>query len=289
MESVNDWLNENELRAYPLIEGEYGNSLPENFLLDLILKVETSEVAQAKLLSVGKSEGVLSVIFTGAGNSFELVLDTVSHFPYYLRNLNGSLAVFGEGVLTLAETLNTGDARILNLTPEPATVYDFTGPWLGVSSVKLLEGFKSEEGKFSASLPLEVESEPLNLSLSGDIQFTPGFNYSINFSGNLINMEARFGLGDQLSCTTEFVASELKDCADIVSFINGVPPDDNGIFRIIPGTNISIFEGTAVKTQIDDTNADPDILNINSNTLFVGLTFLETDLCSPVQLLPTNN
>jgi hypothetical protein len=289
MESVSDWLNENELRAYPLIEGEYGNNLPDNFLLDLILKVETNEIAQVKLLNVQKLSTTMLVTFTGAGNTFELDLIDDLIFPHYRRNPNGSLAVFGEGVLTLAALLNDGDVLSLNLTPEPATIYDFTGPWLGVSRIKLAEGFKSEEDLFTAKLPLEVENDFLNLSLTGEVVFTPGFNYGINFNGDLINMEASFGLGDQVSCVTEFVSPELKDCADIISFINGVPPDDNGIFRFIPGTNISVFEGTTVKTQLNDTNATPDILNINANTLFVGLTFLETDLCSPVQLLPTNN
>lgn len=288
MNSVIEWLNENELRAYPLQEGSHGVSLPENFLLDLILKVEASDEVAAKLSKISKAADTLSVEFTGSGNVFEL--DLLDHnFPMYVRNPNGSLAVFGEGVKTVEAALTAPGEQILDLPVEPATVFQFDGAWLGVSSLTVVEAFKSQAGTHTPTLPLEKEVVSSNLQLLGEVKFVPGFNYAIDFSEGLIGMQAGFGLGDPLSCDTEFMDPAQKDCTDIVSFINGVPPEDKGIFRFVTGDNISVFDGSTVKEQIDDHEASPPITDVNENTVFVGLTFLETDLCSPIQLLPTNN
>jgi hypothetical protein len=288
MDNVIDWLNENELRAYPLQEGSYGEALPENFLLDLILKTKATDADVAKLLKITKTGNSLVVEFSGENNTFELDLTDLD-FPKYLRNVNGSLAVFGDGVNTVAAGLTDPSEKILELPIEPSAIFEFDGAWLGVSSLSVLEGFKSETASHTPLLPLEKEVVSANLQLQGEINFVPGFNYAIDFSENVIGMEAGFGLGDPLSCSIEFISPELKDCADIVSFINGVPPEDKGIFRFVTGDNVTVFDGSAVKDQVNDYEASPVINNVNENTVFVGLTFLETDLCSPIQLLPTNN
>jgi hypothetical protein len=289
MESVNEWLNENELRAYPLLEsGEYA-ALPENLLIDLILMVSSDEIESAKLLSISRQGTKVIVVFTGTDNTFEIDTVNVSAFPLYVRNPGGSLAVFGEGLRTFVNTQADNSTLSLNLTPEHSTVYDFTQAWLGVVSLGITAGFRSQPSSFKPILPLESLPSNENVLVSGEVQLTPGFNYHIDFLGEKINMRASFGLGEQMTCQTEFVPPELKDCSDIVSFINGISPESDNIFRMLGSTNVNVFDGSSVNSVISDTVALPNILNINENVLFVGLTFLETDLCSPVELLPTNN
>jgi hypothetical protein len=290
MEPVIEWLNENELRGYPLLEGVYGSSIPENFLLDLTLNLRgNAQIFEAKLLNISRQNNQLHVSFTGDENTFIVTPGLIAKFPHYVRNSNGSLAVFGEGVNRVFADIAHGSQLTLNMPVEPATVFQFDGPWLGVSSLSATESYKSVSVTNAAKLPLELQTDISQTSLTGSIEFRAGFNYGVNFDRDRINMQASFGLGDQMSCVTEFVAPELKDCPDIISFINGVPPDKSGIWRFTAGTNIALFDGTSVKSQLDDNEVSPSITNINANTLFVGLTFLESDLCSPVQLLPTNN
>jgi len=138
------------------------------------------------------------------------------------------------------------------------------------------------------------------IATTGDVEFVPGYNYQINFNNSLINMTAAYALGLQMDCTTQFLPAQYHDCPDIVSYINGIPPDDNGIFKFVQGSNIYLVDGNSVQQPIQDTNISPPLssytdisgtqqVGLNNNTIFVGLTFLESDLCSPVQLLPTNN
>jgi hypothetical protein len=290
MDTVIEWLNENELRAYPLQEGTFSGATPENFLLDLCLKVDSSfDLTVVKLLTLTRGANSLTLNFTGAGNTFQIALTSPVASPLYIRNPNGSLAVFGDGVTYFGNTMQPGDVYTLNIPVEPSTVFQFDGAWLGVNSLVIATPYKTATPDTTALLPLQAESSLSNSTFIGEVEFTPGYNYKIDFTKDVINMRAAFGLGEQLSCLTEFVAPSLKDCTDIISYINGVPPNDKGIFKFSAGTNIALFAGNTVPSVLDDLTATPNILNINANTLFVGLTFLETDLCSPVQLLPTNN
>jgi len=296
MDNVIEWLNENELRAYPLREGDKTSVLPENFLLDLLLVVDGSQaLEQVKLLNVSvEAEGV-AVDFSGDGNSF--FVERNQTFPRYLRNPNGSLAVFGEGLYRLLELGNTA-VLSLNIPVEPAAVYRFDQAWLGVSGISASKSYQSIENSYTPETPLILTAIG-EYKLIDDVEFHPGYNYKIDFRENRINMAAGFKFGLPMDCVTEFVSPELKDCDDIISYINGVPPDSKGAFRLEAGANIYTFSGNTVDENIPDNNPKieelyysqglPVIERINSNTLFVGLTFLESDLCSPVQLLPTNN
>jgi hypothetical protein len=297
MDTVVEWLNENELRAYPLIEGEASQEVPENFLLDLLLVVnrDVATLSQVRLLGITGDAVGLSVEFSGEGNTF--LVSKTGTFPQYVRNSNGSLAVFGEGAKTffaVGSSLNL----VCDIPVEPATIFKFDLAWLGVSSVGTYKNYQSDNvGSYVPKTPLVLNAQ--NQKLTEHVEFYPGYNYKINFRDDKINMAVGFKFGLPMDCTTEFVAPELKDCHDIISYINGVPPDSRGVFRITAGENIFTFSGNTVDEDIPDNNpmiealyysqGKPQIERINPNTLFVGLTFLETDLCSPVQLLPTNN
>jgi hypothetical protein len=296
-----EWLNENELRAYPLIEGKTIAAIPDNTILDLqlVLDENTSPVG-AELIDFTVGFYQVTINFTG-NNSFSFSytngetgsLSDIS-YPLYLRNDKGSLLVLGKGLMEV-ETYST---IVCNVPVEPATVYQFGGAWLGVTSLNSSPKYLSIANSVEPELPLVVD-ETTN-GVIGDVELDPGYNFRINFNNNLINMAAGFGYGLQMSCNTHFIDPSLLDCPDIVSYINGVPPDSSGVFRFTAGSNIYLFDGNSVADPIYDKNVTPELTTytdlsgkthdgLNANTLFVGLTFLETDLCSPVQLLPTNN
>lgn len=297
MDNVIEWLNENELRAYPLIEGERSELVPENFLLDLILLVNEniSNLPLVKLMNIATETEGIAVQFSGEGNTFFVPRNQI--YPVYVRNQNGSLAVFGEGAEQFMYNLNTSVIHC-DIPVEPSTVFKFDMAWLGVSSISTYKNYQSIEDSYVPLTPLQLSSVG-NYSLEEDVEFYPGYNYKIDFSDGRINMAAGFKLGMAMDCTTQFISPELKDCDKIISYINGIPPDSSGAFRFTSGENIYMFDGTTITENIPDTNpkieelyysqGKPPILKINPNTLFIGLTFLESDLCSPIQLLPTNN
>jgi hypothetical protein len=292
---VIEWLNENELRAYPLVEGRTYTAVPESAFLDLqlVLDSQTSPIL-ARLLDILVTTSEITIHFTG--NEFKLTYQDIEtlQFPQYIRNSLGSLVVLGSGI----KNIPMGEILNCPVPVEPATVYQFGGAWLGVSSINGNPKYLTTVGTIDPKLPLipDLSSE----GLTGDVNFSPGYNYRINFNNNLINMAVGFGYGLQMSCNTNFIDPALLDCGDIVSYINGVPPDSSGVFRFTAGSNIYLFDGNSVTSPIYDDKVTPPLTTytdlsgnfhdgLNANTIFVGLTFLETDLCSPVQLLPTNN
>jgi hypothetical protein len=285
MDGVIEWLNENELRAYPFLEGAISTPFGENFILDLqlVLDNETSLDNIPAFLGVSITEQELLLNFTG--NTFHIPRGEASSGSYW-RNTNGSLVVLGPGAATMASIEEAGEL-VCNIPVEPATVYYFDGAWLGVNSVAPYRGYLTTVGSHEPLLPLVPDTE--SLQLAGDVELSAGYNYGIDFRGGKINLTAAFGLGLPMTCESVFISSDQKDCLDLVSYINGISPDKDGVFRFTPGNNIYIFNGLAVPDNIPDETTTPPISRVNENTVFVGLTFLETDLCSPVQLLPTNN
>jgi hypothetical protein len=380
------WLNENALRAYPLIEGKTVEQIPDGVILDLLLNIsEGTDPATAKLTALVVNSTDITVIFTDNFFDYNYAEHGVSGidnitFPIYIRNASGSLVVLGEDL----KKITRGTVFNVDVPVEPATVYQFSGAWNGVTSISgnpnyLSGGFQianimnysgqpsvgyntvsvglgnpgwgpqiqanphSYEIVFNGGLtadiatasgspypggrwtftgewpansngaPLTIRSKntdsfapflPLQsvdgVGLTGDIEFVPGYNYAINFNNNAINMTVGYRLGLKMDCTTKFLQDKYLDCGDIVSYINGVPPDDSGVFKFTAGSNIYLFDGDSVQEPIQDTNLTPPLsvytdisgdkqTGLNNNTIFVGLTFLESDLCSPIQLLPTNN
>jgi hypothetical protein len=154
--------------------------------------------------------------------------------------------VAGKGILSLPNGLH----NFSNNNPEfePAIVNEFTGPWLGVSSIT----FNS----------ISV--------LSGNILFKEGFQFSLNFKpGNIM-----FGVdglyGEPINCdVTPFNPSLTNDCDSIVSFINGVGPTEKNLIRIEPGSGVVILN-------------DPD-----NHRIYLGFSFSSVnDICKPIPNRP---
>lgn len=295
MEQVLDWLNENERRMYPLQEGaavaqsgQQAYTLPENFLLDLQLKVpfSLSEDVTIYLKTLKYTAGGVEVSFGSSSQSLILFnIPLVSAYPVYIRTETGQLGVFGEGV---ADFINwsieegTQDTVLTAMLPvEAATCIQYDNEWLGVNSISATPSKQTEDilNSFAPLLPLVSVVSPAKLE--GDVTFLGGYNFRVAIADNLLDLEISDSYGLRMSCSTSFISSEYLDCGDLVSYINGIPPDSSGNFRLNAGSNINIISGNTI-----DVAVDPDINLARQHSLFVGLSFQATDLCAPINLAP---
>jgi hypothetical protein len=306
MEQILDWLNENELRAYPLcafsdktIQTQADSwTLPDDFLLDLQLVITNFSLSQNDGTSVGvflkslkyTNPDSLEVTFGSLEDdtvSFSLTNTGSPQLPYYVRDSSGSLAVFGQGLLTvIANFAETSQEVPLTLAVEPSVCLQFNQAWLGVSNLRASPEKESksvlEEGEaksYEPALPLVPVAEPT--ALTGDVKFLEGYNFKVDMSLGTIDLEASRNRGLRMSCATSFIPEEYLDCGELVSYINGVPPDASGTFKLNPGSNIDIVGGQTLSNFNDSLTE-----SANSHTLFVGLTFQATDLCAPVNITP---
>ena len=267
MLEVVDWLNENEFRAYPLIEGS-SFLLPDNVVLDLqLIYLDDTYTEDHKLVSITpKNSGEdVDVVFTG-NNTFSINGYTTATYPIYVRNSNGSLGVFGEGLKNIL-TQTT-----YNLSVEPAVCFDFSRAWLGVSSLSSYPKYETKENAIDVTLPLQEDTS--DNKFIGDVYLAEGYNFLISLADGKINMGVDGSYGIPLDCSKEFIPSDLKDCDKIVSYINGIPPNEKGILLLSAGNNINIVEGNSVEGYA------------NPHAIFVGFNFQETDLCAPINLFP---
>jgi hypothetical protein len=309
MEQVLDWLNENELRAYPLLDGVSKNitlpgsvyMLPDSCILDLQLRlaiplsVGTAIPSPVYLKNIVYTYNTsLSFVFgTSTTTIATFVLNTPTvEFPRYIRNSDGNLLVLGTGTAELLDKLNSvyGETSPLvtlstQFYVEPTTCIPFDGAWLGVSTIKGFPEKETETGTYAPVLPLE--DKITSTSLQGDVKLLEGYNFRINTSSGAIDLEIGKRHGLRMNCTTSFLPEECRDCHELVSYINGVPPDASGNFRLTAGTNISITSGETVDGTFND-NVAGETEPANPHTIFVGLSFQSSDLCAPVNITPSS-
>lgn len=306
MDPIIDWLNENELRAYPLMDdfdktvSVDGSSweLPDSFLLDLQLVVNTFELASPDGTSTGIflkklkyiNQDSLEVHFGSADSSvamFNLANISATVFPLYVRNPDGNLAVFGDGLLQVIDNFSGTPAEAnLSIFVEPSTCIQFNNAWLGVNSLSVSPEKISKSShlvgtarSYEPALPVYDVTD--NTALYGDIKFLEGYNFRVDHSQGAVDLAVSSSGGLRTNCSTSFIPEEYLDCHELVSYINGVPPDSAGTFKLNPGTNIDIVSGNNLASF-----NDPLTEKANAHTLFVGLTFQTTDLCAPVNVTP---
>jgi hypothetical protein len=317
MEQVLDWLNENELRAYPLLDDSpklltIGNTpwnLPDTLLLDLQLKIQNFSanttitvdgstvvvprvivLRYIKLTSDNVFEASFGTIIDNAFveiEKFTIASPSTASFPVYVRTPRGNLAVFGSGVSSFIANTAVNTAIVANIPVEPATCVQFNDAWLGVSSIAIDPEKVTNINNKEPQMPLR----PVTAfsQLVGDIDFLAGYNFRVNISNNLIDLEIGESYGLLMTCDTHFIAEEYRDCHELVSYINGVPPDANGTFKLVAGDNISIISGQSLGEFSDNIreNQTPEQHEIaNLHTLFVGLTFAVDELCAPINVKP---
>jgi hypothetical protein len=297
MQQVLDWLNENELRSFPLREGytakittgELSYNLPDDFLLDLQIKTNVSlqedSTVYLKKLIYSPTVGIIIQFGTSATTiaSFSTASENINNFPKYVRTEDGNLAVFGAGVAAFLAFCTANDVSeqewLFSIPVEPSVCIQFSDAWLGVNSIKGEPAKQTEQLDFSPVLPLVAISSQ---QLYGDVSFFEGYNFRLAVQDGLIDMEISSNFGLRMNCTTSFIAEEYLDCDKLVSYINGIPPDATGTFRLNAGANITLTSGNAL-----DTSSDSAINTAKQHSLFVGLSFQATDLCAPVNLTPT--
>lgn len=297
MNQVLDWLNENELRAYPLMDS-YSDKLytiaegiswrfPDNFILDLQLITTVYRLdTPVRLKRLLKNSSYVELIFGTYINEiarFSVPIEeiTPSLEPKYLRKPSGSLIVFGQGLYDFLTACGEADATIYPDIPiEPSVSFEFTGAWLGLSSLKAFPEKLSKQNSPEAARPL-VDVVTQNV-FSGNVRFLEGFNFNVVISNSQINLAATRGYGIPTDCSTSFLDEKYLDCDQIINYINGIPPDNSGRFTIRAGDNINIIEGPSI-ANFDDAFSEKS----NENSLFVGLSFDATDICKPVNITPS--
>lgn len=295
MEQVIDWLNENENRAFPFIEEadkatSGGWSLADDVILDaqiIYLNKELNRPVFLRKISAtsGAGEGTLTFEFGSAtvtAVSFFINTPINRSYPLYVRDqVSGSLLVLGEAVKNIP-ILNQNLNVTTSIPVEPAVCYEFKDAWLGVSGIDAFPSYETLPDSLAPFLPLTAETS--SSSLSGHVYFLEGYNFRV-FLDTAINLSIGREFGLQMSCDTSFIQAEFLDCDSVVSYINGIPPDASGNFRLLSGNNVNIVNGVSLDEKIEDLyETDPDA---RSHSLFVGLTFEATDLCAPINITPT--
>lgn len=305
MEQVLDWLNENEFRAYPLLE-DYAKTvntsegiitLTDNIFLDLQLIVTTQDTSADNSplsrvyynISAIKRTGdelEFTFGFKGYDDSNYPAVEEVSgdftkitvssidsnQYPLYLRTTDGNLAVFGEGLKELKQACPDLTTIPTDIAIEHTVCTQFDNAWLGVSSLSVSPEKTTKSDSFEPQLPLE--NTLTQTKLTGDVKLLPGYNFRVDISNNLIDLEVGSSYGLRMSCTTSFIPTEYLDCDQLVSYINGVPPSAAGDFSLSAGSDITLVNGHTVASDYD-------------HTLFVGLTFQSSDICAPLNLNPS--
>lgn len=210
--NILDWLDENSERAYPLSEfcSRYSDAsilLPDSGILD-------AQIIHSDLPSTTFLE---SVTISGSTATIEVTDQSpfvISYPGGYIRNAENSLLVIGAGLFDLPDGAHT----FTNLEFEHSVVYEFAGPWLGVSSVTF----------------------PTYSPLTGEIVFTEGYQFNVINSTNTITLGAHNLYGDSIDCET--FGSLTSDCNSIISNIGGVASD--GLFQtfIRAGPGVTVLD-----------------------------------------------
>lgn len=239
--TVLDWLDENKFRAFPVKENSQKvSSLSTVLTNDVILD------ANLVLSSVQSSCNLTSILVTDTEAVFTITtgqtftVTKASPFPQYLRNAEGSLLVVGEGILVFPNGTHT----FTTVTFEPSVVTEFTAEWLGVEE-------------------LIINTIPL----VGDITLREGYQVEISNTKNTVTIGADNLFGGVLGC--DIPENVISDCADIVSFVNGVGPDGNNRLFITAGKSIVVWD-------------DPD-----NHRIYVGYAFTSIDdICKDIPPFP---
>ena len=296
MEQIFDWLNENENRAYPLLDS-YNNKtylinekswkFPDDLLIDLQLVIHNfllkNETIYLKKIILNNSN--IEIVFTATDQSkvvaiFNVNFNELNQLHIYKRNSDGCLAVFGKGLNKVKDACEGITQTLdLDLPVEFATCYEFRNAWLGVKQITVSPEKLTDTNYINPKLieAVGLQNVSNNTILTGDVKFLEGYNFRVIIRNNLIDLEISKGNGLNTNCSTHFIPDQYIDCDDIVSYINGVPPDENGNFRITQGDNIVLTSGKSI-ANFNDSYAEL----ANQHTLFVSMVFSADNLCSPI-------
>jgi len=198
---IEDWLWENENRAYPLNEG-VGRTVGAFTLTDGVI-LDASLIGGGSFSLVSIVSDANNVTFTITG-SLSFVVSKTAVFPYYSRLTTGQLLVIG----SKAAQIPIGTYNFSTVTFVPSVCHDFSGLWLGVNSIAF----------------------PGHVAFTGDVRLTTGYQFDVGISGQVLNLAAGSIYGEPIVC--QKFTSNPADCDSIISYINGVAPSAKTINMI---------------------------------------------------------
>lgn len=220
-----DWLDENSFRTYPLLFQNSPLVLPNNILLDAQFVFnsvdDASNTSYVNLTSINETAGEYTITVSAevnAQSTFRFSASSVSDFPLYVYNDQGSLLVIGAGILSL-----TGNNTFTTLTFEPSTIIDISSGWEG--------------------LPAIVVEGQTTVELNGEVLFEEGTQVYLLASGpSEITIKVGRNLGLPVDCSPKFTTTFAQDCNEGISNLNGTfLPKRGADFKIEGGDHISIF------------------------------------------------
>lgn len=238
---VLDWLDENKFRAYPLksmiVRTSGGYTLTDDIILDAQF-IYSSLPTDVQLLNITSDS--TNVTFTCTG-SVVFVVPKASTFPLSVRLSSGNLLTVGAATADIPN----GSYNFTQVIFEPSVSHEFSGAWLGVTSLT-----------FGSSG-----------TLTGNINFIEGYQFGIAITNPLISLSCGNNFGIPVACNT--FAGYTPDCADIISYINGVSPDGKGVIHFTNGGEMLILD-------------DPD-----NHRIFIGLLPNAGDICRDILANPS--
>lgn len=218
LSTVVEWLNENALRSYPLIEGSPRAIVSGEVSVDLYALVldatlfYTNAPDNAQITSIQTTGFTLTVRVTGQSD-FVVHNYTTATYPQYIRNTEHSLLVLGD-----ATAIPTNLTFPVNATFELSTVIEIYPNTKGVSSLTIDE-----------------------TTLTGAISLEDGYQCSLIPNGNTLQIEVGRGEGLPLPCVS--VKGVTNDCDSIVSSVNGVTPiATGGILKLVAGNHVKVID-----------------------------------------------
>lgn len=225
------WLNENESRAYPFIDGSTlsngANTLPSNFIVDAVfsggqenrrykasqIEVVSTSVIQVRVFDdLGVLQGVCNV--TGP-----LPTRYQAQFfqPEATSTLRGKL-VFGVGV---SEVLSWG-----------LGVYHY-----GFSSTEFLPSVIGSQPGFTGVTSLGVFGNTQD-RLTGDVSLQGGDGVTLTTVPSLNTIRIDLSKKYELNCPDQL--DKFDRCTNCIKYINGIPPRADGTFEIVGSQWITV-------------------------------------------------
>ena len=236
--TIVEWLNENELRGYPLLEESTNYYTHQNvtyelhrLIVDALLLYDLSP-DMVEITSIQTSSGTLTINITNQP-AFTLANYSSITEPQYLRNSFNSLIVVSAYASQLP---NNAAFNVSGAVFEPCTVLEIPLSIKGLSSLTVAGN-----------------------TGTGDITLTEGYQLSLIPTANSLEIEVGRNFGIPLPCIS--VSNITNDCTSIISSINGASPLQSGSpIKFIAGNHVKIFEDQA------------------NNRIYIGLDFESTDI-----------
>lgn len=252
-----DWLNENGLRNYPIVDGASresaaGAKLPNGLLVDLSMPVPvgTLEPDQAFIQRVaGFTTGVVITVADRSAPSTILASATVflsSHQRYDSYPLVGQGSLAGSiGRVTVGDPKSVLEAS--------GSDYDFSS---APDNSRLVTSVIRPLLRGLSSLVVESSDGVRSDSIKGNVVLRAGSNLSISVDETTNEITLSSGLLDPETTEDDCGCNPDESDDNCIRTINGVAPDSDGNFTI-EGLECTEITSSGAGLVIDDSCTDP--------------------------------